>query len=167
MYINDGKAAACKPQCFRVYRCFPERNFRQSCCQPCHPICFGRSIFAVFTYIRTYEPIEGDQSDGNGAFVPSSEVHLRLKNDKVEEVNTQEKVRKIMLIFLNKAQYGLVDQMSFGKTIFDYKMLDDTFVFNVNVYFSCLIFNIKTVLNRLVLSLLHLGGYFSSLSVLL
>ena len=66
------------------------------------PFALAEVFSRVFTYIRTYEPVEGDQSDGNGAFVPSSEVHLRLKNDKVEEVNTQEKVRKIMLIFLTK-----------------------------------------------------------------
>ena len=65
----------------------------------------------VFTYTNTYEPIEGTGNDtGNGnkknSFVASSEVQLRPKNQKMMEINGQENMRRVMLIYLSDDYKG-------------------------------------------------------------
>ena len=65
----------------------------------------------VFTYTNTYEPIEGTGNgvgDGNkkNSFVASSEVQLRPKNQKMMEINGQENMRRVMLIYLSDDYKG-------------------------------------------------------------
>ncbi len=65
----------------------------------------------VFTYTNTYEPIEGTgNGTGNGnkknTFVASSEVQLRPKNQKMMEINGQENMRRVMLIYLSDDYKG-------------------------------------------------------------
>eukprot|EP00943_MAST-04B_sp_MAST-4B-sp1_P000057 g57.t1 len=56
----------------------------------------------VFTYSNVYEPVEDiNKHDGKTEIVASSEVKLRLKNQKMMEINGQENLRRILLIYLS------------------------------------------------------------------